>query len=214
MKRRVLIGLGLAVAGSYFALDPAARAEALLNGLRQWWPFLLLGLAGLNLLRSVIDTPSLLAPAALTAVAAVALAGIGAPFWDRLVAGGPLLVAGIGVGMVVAAMGTPARVVSVLWTRRSYAKHRPLPARTELVCVAGELRHDLRSASIAGTETLVARLVLGYVVVVIPSGWRCHLANTPPRSIRISERGAVPPAGPTIALEVSGGVGWLIIRRV
>jgi hypothetical protein len=214
MRKMRSLGLALAIVGAYFALDPNARARLLLHEARGSWRWIALVLAGLLLLQIIDNKPSILLAASL--VLLVIAGSTGSSFDLRTFAAKalPLLVSGIGVALVVRGGGGGERYVSVLWSRRLRAGRGTMQPQMKLVCVAGGMRFDLRSASLVGGERLSVRVFAGEIVVTIPREWRCELIGANLAWSILREEGVLPDSGPTLMLEVAAMAGVLVLRRI
>ena len=212
-RARVVTGASLAVAGTFFAFDPRGRFEQLIDATR-WWPVAFIILTAVIVLQAM---PSLAGRVLLVGFGAAALFGfVGVPDVDlnALANVAPLLATAIGAGLVLSAVkGDRNRHASVLWSRRVHARRGALPDTTELVCVAGGLQFDARSATLTEGQTLRVRMVAAEVVLVLPREWRCRVMSARLRGVVVRDRGPVPQTGQTLNLEITGGVGVFVVCR-
>ena len=212
-RARVVTGASLAMAGTFFAFDSRGRFEQLIDATR-WWPVAFTILAAAVVLQAI---PSRAGRVLLVGFGATALFGfVGVPDvnLNALVNVMPFLATAIGAGLVLSAVkGDRNRHVSVLWSRHVHARRGVLPDTTELVCVAGGLQFDARSATLTEGQTLRVRMVAAEVVLVLPREWRCRVVSARLRGVVVRDRGPVPQTGQTLNLEITGGVGAFVVCR-
>ncbi|MET9900190.1 hypothetical protein [Streptomyces sp. NPDC006446] len=157
--------LALAV-GSYVAGDAAHRLHMAAALAADWWPWVLLGLAALNLLRSAVPVGSFIGPLLLGAVALGGLAASGEvareTLTDRVV---PCALVLMGTAILLSA-GRGTRTTRVLSTGRVDIRQYP-NGPLALRAVVGELRADLSGTGQAGVVLHVTAIV-GHVRLSVP----------------------------------------------
>ncbi|WP_329272184.1 hypothetical protein [Streptomyces sp. NBC_01451] len=205
---RVWVGIVLLAVGCFVAGDAARRVgQALLFGAR-WWPWILLTVAVLNLLRSAIPSGSYIGPLVLCAVALTGLAmsdNVSRHEVADVALPGVLVVAGAGLAL---AASHDARTTS--WTRILTTGRVVMPKgayRTVTVrAVLGDLRADLTQAP-ADDETCVRLTVIaGHVQVTVPKDRAVRVDTSGAVLAHVKETGA-DPAGPTGPTDSSGPTG-------
>ncbi len=207
----VVLGLGCFLAG-----DAARRAGEALVFVARWWPWILLALALLNLLRSAMPAGSYIGPLVLGAVALVGLAmsdSIGPQEVKDIALPGVLVVAGSGLAL---AATHDARTIS--WSRFLTTGRVIMPKESRgtvtVRAVLGDLRADLTQAPADDETTVHLTAIAGHVQVTIPKDRPVRVHTSGAVLTRIGETGvdAVEPTdrsrGFTIhVLGVCGAVG-------
>jgi hypothetical protein len=164
------LGLALVVISSFLLLDPNNRIAELLGLLEGVWPWLLLGLAGLNLLRSITPTGAFIGPLAVAGVALVGLLpslDVHGPTIANIVV--PLVTLAVGAALLLRGSATNkvAKWTTILATV-SRRHEEAVPGTINAHCWMGELRVDLRQAEWDEASTLNVVVVLGRVAVEVP----------------------------------------------
>lgn len=182
-KPRVRLWAGLAIlgAGSYLIGGADQRLELAGSLLRNWWPWILLALAAINLGRTILRATSLVAPSLIAIVALIGLlmrrSGISSNI-ENFYIPGALVVAG---ALLALSYGDSRsnRWVRVLTSARVRI-HDQLPPEITAWAIAGELRLDLAGASLDTQEVTIAiKAILGHVHIDIPRSWPTHLPADP-----------------------------------
>lgn len=180
---RVWVGLVLLAVGCFVAGDAARRVgEALAFG-AHWWPWILLTVAVLNLLRSAMPTGSYIGPLVLGAVALVGLAmsdSVGPQEVEDIGLPGILVIAGAGL-----ALAASHDVRTTSWSRFLTTGRVVLPkgahGTVTVRAVLGDLRADLTQASPDDETTVRLTAIGGHVQVTVPKD----------RAVRVHSSGAV-----------------------
>lgn len=176
-RSRLWLGLTVLAVGSFTVGDTAHRVRAAMDWLSAWWPWLLLALALLNLLRSAITAGSLIAPGLLAAVALGGLAAahdISTHTLTDLVA--PTALIFLGLALLLSSREKDShRWTRVLATGRVRTTGT-LGSRTGnrqviLRAIAGEVRADLTGSVLDGSLTVQVTAVVGHVHLTVPSDW-------------------------------------------
>ncbi|MFF1678250.1 hypothetical protein ACFVYG_19700 [Streptomyces sp. NPDC058256] len=205
--------LALAV-GSYIAGDAAHRLHAAAAIAADWWPWALLGLAALNLLRSALPVGSLIGPLLLAAVALGGLAASGGvaheTLADRVV---PCALALMGAALVLSA-GRAAGTTRVLSTGRVDIRNSP-SGPLALRAVIGELRADLSETGHAGV-VLHVTAIGGHVRLTVPRDALVRIHDTGAVLTRIRAAPEVRPAesGQVFDIHVLGVCGAVSVVGV
>lgn len=214
---RIWVGILAVATGALLAGDPATRTQATLSWAARWWPWALLALASVNLLRSAVPAGSLIGPVTLGAVAVVGLAvthGLDGHIARDLLA--PTLLVVAGTALVLSAVGSGHRSN---WTRLLATGAVIVPAGTGPLLTAravlGELRADLRQLENDVEVNVTA--VAGHVHLIVPPTSTVHVHTlgalltrvTPPDS-RPDE--STPPEG-AFTIHVLGICGAVSIAR-
>ncbi|WP_405950130.1 hypothetical protein OG588_30935 [Streptomyces prunicolor] len=169
-RARLWFGLLAVVIGCYLAGDAGQRARVALEFGARWWPWALLGLAVVNLLRSMLPNGSLIGPLLLMAVAAAGLStssNVGTATVTNLALPGLLTLGG--TVLVVASSGPEQKSSwsSVLTTGRVVIPQDT--GRTVTVrAVLGELRADLTSTTEESRTVIHVTAIAGHVRVTVP----------------------------------------------
>ncbi|MGW6736172.1 hypothetical protein [Streptomyces sp. NPDC055013] len=168
-RARIWAGILAVAAGALLVGDPVHRAHAVLERTVSWWPWVLLGLASLNLLRSAVPVGSLIGPLTLGAVAVVGLAashGLEGRTARDLLA--PTLLAVAGAALVLSATARFGDRTS--WTRLLATGAVVVPARSgptlTVRVVLGELRVDL--GRLEGAVEVNVTAIAGHVRLTVP----------------------------------------------
>ncbi|WP_369248730.1 hypothetical protein [Streptomyces sp. R41] len=194
-RSRLWFGLSVLAMGSFTVGDSAHRVRAAADWLVAWWPWLLLSLALLNLLRSAITPGSLIAPSLLTAVTLGGLAaahGISAHTLADFVVPAALIV--VGLALVLSSQ----RADSYRWTRvlatgrvrttDALGSHTNCP-QVILRAVAGELRADLTDSFLDGSLDVQVTAVAGHVHLTVPRDWPITVHTTGTLLTRVIDTG-------------------------
>ncbi|MFF3379940.1 hypothetical protein ACFYXF_44180 [Streptomyces sp. NPDC002680] len=180
---RVWTGIVLLAAGCFVAGDAARRVgEALAFGVHRW-PWILLALAVLNVLRSAMPTGSYIGPLVLGAVALVGLAmsdSVGPQEVEDIALPAVLVIAGAGL-----ALAASHDVRTTSWSRFLTTGRVVMPkgahGTVTVRAVLGDLRADLTQASDEDETTVRLTVVGGHVQVTVPRD----------RAVRVHMSGAV-----------------------
>jgi hypothetical protein len=194
-RSRLWLGLTVLAAGSFAIGDSAHRVRAAADCLLAWWPWLLLALALLNLLRSAITPGSLIAPGLLAAVALGGLAvahGISTRTLADFVAPAVLILVGLAL-LLSSRESESNRWTRILATGRVRTTNA-VGSRTEnplviLRAVAGELRADLTGSFLDGSLTVQVTAVAGHVHLTIPRDWPVTVRTAGTVLTRVSDMG-------------------------
>ena len=165
---RIWVGLFAVAGGALLVGDPAQRGETALELVGRWWPWTLLALAGLNLLRSAVPVGSLIGPLALGAVGVVGLVavhGLQAHLVRDQVA--PALLVATGAALVLSSDRMGLRTS---WTRLLATGDVVVPPSVRcpvtLRAVLGELRADL--GEVRGQVEVNVTAIAGHVRLTVP----------------------------------------------
>ncbi|WP_431960195.1 hypothetical protein [Actinacidiphila sp. bgisy160] len=202
------LGLCALALGSFAAGDTLHRVRAAVEWAHVWWPWLLLVLAVLNLVRSFVAVSSLIAPGVLAGIALVGLAH-GHAVSGRVLVNVvlPASVALVGVAMLLPFGGPEqGRWTRFLATGRIHGPgaigERTRHPRLELRAVAGEIRADLTGSALDGDVTVHITAVAGHVHLTVPRSWPVTVRTTGMVLTRVTD------SGPRDAVDAdSGGVG-------
>ncbi|GAA4068452.1 hypothetical protein [Streptomyces shaanxiensis] len=217
---RTWLGLAAVAVGCYLVGDPAHRAGSALEFAAEWWPWALLGLAALNLLRAAIPPASLIGPLALAAVSTVALVAAGeisAHLVTALALPAALALSGALLIGTAAPSGRGSR-----WSRTLTTGRVVIPAEASatltLRAVLGELRADLTRKSAAKRTTVNVTAIAGHVRVAVPRDQWVKVNTSGALLTRIAETGPAPsePPDPStgFVIHVLGVCGSVGIVRV
>lgn len=200
--------------GAFFAFDPRGRFEQLIDATR-WWPVAFTILTVVVVLQAI---PSRAGRVLLVGFGTAALLGfVGVPdvSVNALANVAPFLATATGAALFLTAVKSDRnRHVSVLWSRHIHAGRGVLPDTTELVCVAGGLQFDTRSATLTEDQRLRVWMVAAEVVLVLPREWRCRVTSARLRGVVVRDRDPVPQTGQILNLEITGLVGVFVVRRM
>lgn len=180
---RVWTGIVVLGAGCFLAGDAARRTGEALVFVARWWPWILLAVALLNLLRSAMPTGSYIGPLLLGAVALVGLAmsdRVGSQHVENIALPGVLVIAGAGL-----ALAASHDVRTTSWTRFLTTGRVVMPkgARGTVTvrAVLGDLRADLTQAPADDETTVHLTAIAGHVQLTVPKD----------RTVRVHASGAV-----------------------
>ncbi|MEU4092761.1 hypothetical protein [Streptomyces sp. NPDC026673] len=202
------LGLCALALGSFAAGDTMHRVRAAAEWAVTWWPWLLLVLALLNLVRSFVAVNSLIAPGILAAIALAGLAS-GHAVSGRVLVNIVLPVSLVLVGVVMLRPfggAEDARWTRFLATGRvdgpGAIGDRTRHPRLELRAVAGEIRADLTGSALDGDVTVHITAIAGHVHLTVPRNWPVTVRTTGMVFTRVTD------SGPRDAIDGdSGGVG-------
>ncbi len=216
-RTRTWIGLSAVAVGALLAGDPGRRAHAALEWATTWWPWLLLALASLNLLRSAVPTGSLIGPLLLAGIASAALVaahGAGRRLVQDLL---PVVLALGGAALVLSAT---AHGPATRWTRVLTTGVVVIPQDAGDVltvrAVLGELRADLRHLDGASAVNVNVTALAGHVRLVVPRDSRItvHTAGTLLTRVTAPEPGnSDPRESGTFVIHVLGVCGAVHVVR-
>lgn len=219
-RSRVWIGLLAVTLGCYLAGDVEQRARTAVGFGVRWWPWGLLVLAVVSLLRSALPTGSLVGPLFLISVAVIGLArsdGAGSRVLMNLALPGLLALGGAAIVLdVSAARRKPS------WSRVLTSGRVVLPEEVRgtvtVRAVLGELRADLTRAPRDQESILHVTAIAGHVRVAVPRDrWiRVHTSGTV--LTRVADTGPKPTEPPDastgLTIHVLGICGVVGIVRV
>lgn len=172
-RARSWLGLLLIGTGAFLAGDTVERLQLAWAFVERWWPWALLGLAFINLARSILRIESVLAPGLLAAVAAIVLAlrhGIATHTVLDIALPLALTFAGAALLLSIGAKSEKSWT-RVLMTGR-VAPTDPVTGVLRPRAVLGEVRVNLTTLKEpSGELTVHATAVLGHVHFEIPSAW-------------------------------------------
>ncbi|MER5471402.1 hypothetical protein ABZX90_21720 [Streptomyces sp. NPDC002935] len=219
-RARVWIGLLAVVVGSCLAGDAVHRARAALEFGARWWPWALLSLAVVNLLRAALPTGSLIGPVLLAAVASAGLVrsgDVGSHALADLALPGVLALGGAALVLAASRAGRRSSWSRVLATGQVVAPEGTRGTVT-VRAVLGELRADLTRATADSGTTVHVTAIVGHVVVAVPRDRRVRVHTSGAVLTRIAETGAqqVEPSDPStgFTVHVLGICGAVGIVRV
>lgn len=218
LRARIWIGLPLIAVGAFLVGDTARRLSLAWTFAGRYWPWILMGLACVNLIRSLFHMESLLAPGLLGVVALTALALRSevalSVVLDWLL---PLLIILAGVSLL-SSVGARVRrsLTRVLSTGRVHLEGG-LPNLLRPRAVLGDIKVDLTNADEVGkTVEVEITAVFGWVRLVVPRTWHVELGGQGVLLSHVSSRGAraEPKDGaPTLSLHVMGFCGFVSVDR-
>lgn len=211
LKARIWFGLPLAVIGGYLLGDTAGRFQLAWDAFVAWWPWALLGLAVANVLRSVLQLESLLAPGLLAFVALVGLAlrgGIAANMFTDFAVPGALALTGM------ALLASAGSWLTRSWTRvlvtGRVSAYESASGSLRPKAILGELRADL-SPLTAPPQQVNVTAVFGHVHLTVPTTWRLDLHAT--GALLTPIRGVVGSGPSEVKLRVLGFRGVVSVAR-
>jgi hypothetical protein len=209
--------MGLVVVGMFLVGDTARRLDLAWTLVVQWWPWALLGLAAVNLVRSFLRLESLLAPGLLAAVAVVVIAmrqGVaGLVVIDYLV---PAVLVVIGAALLLSISSRGG----LSWTRVLMTGTVDAPAAVTGVLrprvILGELRANLAVVEPGDrTVTMNVTAIFGHVRIEVPRDWKVELHAEGSLLTSVRDRRPNPAhAVATLRLHVLGIGGVVTIKRV
>lgn len=219
-RNRMRLGLVSVAVGCYLAGDPAHRAHSALEFAARWWPWALLSLAVVNLLRAAIPLTSLIGPFLLATIATAALVPTGTVS-ARTVTGLALpATLALGGAVLIGTAAPDSR--DGRWSRTLTTGRVVVPAEARgtltLRAVLGELRADLTRKSARNRTTVHVTVIAGHVRVDIPRDRWVKVNTSGALLTRIAETGPVPsePPDPStgFVIHVLGVCGSVGIVRV
>ncbi|USX52482.1 hypothetical protein [Lentzea sp. HUAS12] len=218
LRARIWFGLPLIAIGAFMVGDTARRLGQAWTFVGRYWPWILLGLACLNLVRSLFHVESLLAPGLLGVVALTALAlraeVASSVVLDWLL---PLLVVLAGVSLLSSVGARVRRSLTRVLSTGRVDLDGVLPEVLRPRAVLGDVRVDLTNADEAATDVEVElTAVFGVVRLVVPKTWRVELQGQGVLLSRVSSSGPreEPKDGtPTLLLHVMGFCGFVSVCR-
>ncbi|GAB7103960.1 hypothetical protein JCM4814A_22740 [Streptomyces phaeofaciens JCM 4814] len=205
-RARVRVGLPAVILGCYLVGDSVHRARAAIEFGARWWPWMLLGLAVVNLLRSALPAASLIGPLVLASIAVAGLVRSGhlgtGTVMDLALPG---LLALCGAALLWGASGGELRSS---WTRvltsGRIAAPRPMGKTLVLRAVLGELRADLTATGEYERDTVHVTAFAGHIRMTVPRDRWVNVHASGTVLTRVVETGA-PPAkvvDPSVGLTV------------
>lgn len=195
-RSRLWLGLTVLAVGSFTVGDSAHRVRAAADWLTAWWPWLLLAIALLNLLRSVITPGSLIAPGLLGTVAFGGLAaahGISTRALADFAAPTALILVGLAL-LLSSREADSHRWTRVLATGRvrttdALGSRRDTP-QVVLRAIAGEVRADLTGSFLDGSLSVQVTAVAGHVHLTVPKEWPVTVRTAGTVLTRVTDTGA------------------------
>ncbi|MES5816536.1 hypothetical protein [Streptomyces sp. RG80] len=179
-RARACVGLAAVVLGCFLAGDLVQRARAAMDFGFRWWPWALLSLAVVNLLRSALPTGSLIGPFLLVSIALVGLAvsrRISAGALADFALPGLLTVGGAMLLISTSEAGPRSSWSRILTTGRVVIPHGP--HRTVTVrAVLGELRADLTRATENDWLTVHVTALAGHIRITVPRDRRVRIYHS------------------------------------
>jgi hypothetical protein len=204
-------GAGMLAVGGWRALQ-AAGDFALRDA---WW--LLLGIAGLNMLRTLVPKGALVGPAVLAGVGAMLL--LEEHHVHPRVSAPAVVAAMLGISAIVvvaAGPGPAAGTTAIGWVARRRLQGRISPA-LRLVAVLGVVLLDLRAAAPeTGTLSVNCLILGGRIEVKVPASSGVVLSpDTRASLIRVFDEGAEPASAgdPSVRIRLRGAVGGFAVHR-
>lgn len=217
-RARIWLGLFALATGALLVGDPARRARESLLWLADWWPWVLLALALVNLLRSAVPTESLIGPLMLAGGAAAGL--LSTRGFDRHLAQdllAPAVLALTGAFLVLSATRSP-RTNS--WTRLLATGDAVVPAGVPgpltVRALFGELRADLRQLGQTSAVAVNVTAVAGHVRLTVPRDSAVTVRTTGALLTRVTAPAPAAAPGPTdhkVVIHVLGVCGAVSITR-
>ncbi|WP_434442206.1 hypothetical protein [Lentzea sp. E54] len=218
LRARIWFGLPLIAAGAFLVGDAAQRLVSAWNFVGRYWPWLLLGLACLNLIRSLFRVESLLAPGLVAVVALTALA-LRSEVASSMILDWVLPVLIIVVGTTL--LWSVGARVRRSWTRvlstGRVAAPEELPKRLRPRAIVGEIEVDFRAARSGEMDVdLEVTAVFGWVRIVVPRAWQVELGHQGVLLSKIVDRAAGEQGDPRerkLLLHVMGFCGIVSVSR-
>ncbi|HEX6342568.1 hypothetical protein [Umezawaea sp.] len=216
LRTRTWLGVVMVVGAAFLIGDPASRLSAAWRFLDRWWPFLLLGLAVLNVVRALVPSEFLLAPGLIALVGGIALA----------VRQDALTTLEVVVPIVVALAGTTLLLLigpGPSWTRVFTSGRVDLDRAPAGVlrprAIVGQVRANLITFDAPQKSDLVveATAVLGHVRLVVPANQPVVLVDPGGVWSKIVDPGPydrIDPKGPAIRLHVLAVAGIVSVKRL
>jgi hypothetical protein len=190
-RSRILVGSAALALGCFLVGDAGHRAEEAAEAVAAWWPWALLALAALNLLRSMVAVNSLIGPAVL-AVAALCGLAVAHGLDGRTVQdfGFPLVLVGFGIALLGAARHESPRT---RWSRFLSTGRVRVPASggelLALRAVCGELQADLAATRAAAPRAVHLTAVAGHIRLFVPRSWQIRVHRSGALLTRVVETG-------------------------
>lgn len=215
---RTWVGILAVATGALLAGDPAHRTHTMLEWAVKWWPWGLLALASVNLLRSIVPAGSFVGPLVLGAIAVAGLGfthGLNAHLARDLLA--PTVLAVAGATLVLSAARSERRTS---WTRLLATGAIVVPPTTghllTVRAVLGELRADLRQLEESVEVNVTA--IAGHIRLTVPrtSEVRVHAPGALLTRVTRPDSRPDEPVGPEVefTIHVLGVCGAVSIARV
>lgn len=205
LKARIWLGFPLVVIGVYLLGDTAARLRLAADFMAAWWPWALVALAAANVLRSVLQLESLLAPGLLVFVALVALGvreGVAAETLVNLAV--PTVIALTGVVLLVSTGSWLSRSWTRILVTGQVVASGVVSGGLRPRAILGELRADLSALTTPPNEVQVTA-VFGHVHLTVPAAWRLNLRAS--GALFTPIRGLIGAGPPEVELRVLGFCG-------
>ncbi|WP_405931238.1 hypothetical protein [Streptomyces sp. NBC_00827] len=217
-RARTWVGALAIALGCYAAGDTAGRVRTAAEVAAQWWPWALIGLALVNLLRSAVATEALIGPLTLGVVALGGLAmshQVGGHTIENWVVPVGLAVAGAALVLPPDRNRRATRWSRVLSTGRVVVSADSGPLLT-VRAVLGELRADLSQVDGTGGQVTVhVTAVGGHVRLLVPRECRVSVHRTGAALTRVTNNGPESPDGKgRFTVHVLGLCGAVSITRV
>ncbi|MFF3461227.1 hypothetical protein [Streptomyces sp. NPDC002619] len=170
-RAKTWLGIAALAAGCYTVGDASDRARAAFDVLIAWWPWALLGLAAMNIVRSAVPAETLLGPLSLAVLGVVGLTlshDISTSTVRNVVGPSVLVLAGIALILAGAGTGPTTRWSGVLSSGQVVVRAsagRPLTVRA----VLGNLRADLTQIVHEDHITVHITAFAGHVRLTVPT---------------------------------------------
>lgn len=217
LRLRVLLACALAAAGAAAAASTPGRVTHAVLTAMGWWPYALVLLCLVNIVRLTVPPGGLYGPALLGAVALSALVGLRLTLRQWFVAG-PLIVAGVGLllGMTVPSSPPDRRTWALAWVVRRQLSGT-LPARMAVLVLLGSAEVDLTAAVCTSKVECNVTMGMARLKLVVPAALFVELESAATGGIRILESGTAAtgdPSRPKLVVHLLGLFGVVELHRV
>ncbi|MHC5907278.1 hypothetical protein ACVNF4_25800 [Streptomyces sp. S6] len=216
-RARLWVGLLGIAAGALLVGDPAHRARAAVEWAAAWWPWLLLALASVNLLRAAVPSNSLIGPLLLIAIALTGF--VNSAGLDRHLVQNLLLPVALALAGMSLVLSTVRSEPGSRWTRFLTTGEVVVPADAgELLsvrAVLGELRADLRHLGPEPTVSVNVTALAGHVRLAVPQGHEItvHTLGTVLTRVTTPKPGSGDPGQGQLVVHVLGVCGAVSVVR-
>ncbi|MEV0092027.1 hypothetical protein [Streptomyces sp. NPDC050738] len=218
-RPRIWAGAIALAMGCYVVGDTVHRARTVLDLAARWWPWALLALSLLNLLRSAVPPGSLIAPLLLAAVGLTGLAvsgGIDRDTMINLIAPGVLALSGASLLFTLRPFGRTDRWSRFLATGRVVVPPGSGPLLS-VRAVLGELRTDLTAADSDSSVAVHVTAVAGHVRIAVPQSSPVRIHTTGALLTRVTgpgpQTGEHPAGSGGFTIHVLGVCGAVAVVR-